>query len=166
MKKWSSRVLFLLNHFFSLTDYDIYNWIYLPYNDFVSSVYMMGVYVFMGNQNDVMTKAEAMDNLIASYEKGVSSTEIITIIYQVFKLNLESATLDLPTPPRATIDAYLEHCGNEATGAEIRRMFNQTFGINLDALSALEGSKFSLYSKGQWMVQHEKDLFVSTYRNR
>ena len=30
-----------------------------------------------------------MDKLMASYEKGVSSTEIITIIvHQVFKLNL------------------------------------------------------------------------------
>ena len=113
----------------------------------------------MGNQNGFMTKAETMDNLIASYEKGISSTEIIAIIYRVFKLDLEEPTLDLPVLPQAAIDAYLEHCGNEVTGAEIRKMINQTFAINLDALSALEGSKISLYSKNQWMVQHEKDLF-------
>ena len=114
----------------------------------------------MGNQNGLMTKAETMDNLIASNEKGVSSTEILNIIYRVFKLDLEDSTLDLPVLPRAAIDAYLEHGGNEVTGAEIRKMINQTLAINLDALSALEGSKISLYSKNQWMVQHEKDLFA------
>ena len=114
----------------------------------------------MGNQNGLMTKAETMDNLIASNEKGVSSTEILNIVYRVFKLDLDASTLDLPVLPRAAIDAYLEHGGNEVTGAEIRKMINQTFAINLDALSALEGAQFSLYSKGHWMVQHQKDLFV------
>ncbi|MDQ0060226.1 hypothetical protein [Paenibacillus harenae] len=113
----------------------------------------------MGNQNGLMTKAEAMDNLLVSYEEGVSSSDIMNSIHQVFKFDLES-TPYLPTPPRAAIEAYLEHCGNKVTGAEIRKMINQTFGINLDALSALEGARISLYSKNQWMIQHDKDLFA------
>ncbi|MDQ0112239.1 hypothetical protein [Paenibacillus harenae] len=113
----------------------------------------------MDNQNGLMTKAEAMDNLLVSYEEGVSSSDIMNCIHQVFKFDLES-TPYLPTPPRAAIEAYLEHSGNKVTGAEIRKMINQTFGINLDALSALEGARISLYSKNQWMVQHDKDLFA------
>lgn len=147
---------------------DIYNWIYLPYNGFVlfiscaitsKNFFMMGVYLLMSNQNGVMTKAEAMDNLMDSYKERFSASEILTIIRQVFKLDLESVS-ELPALPRAALDAYLEQVGNKVTGAEIRKMVNQTFSINLDALSALERAKISLFSKNQWMVRHDNDLFA------
>lgn len=112
----------------------------------------------MSNQSRQMTKVEAMDNLMETFEKGINSSEIIHLIHHVFKFDLES-TPNLPTLPRAAIDAYLEHCGNKVTGAEIRMMINQNFGINLEALSALEGARISIYSKSQWMLRHDQDLF-------
>ncbi|MDQ8736452.1 hypothetical protein [Paenibacillus sp. LHD-38] len=111
----------------------------------------------MSNPNGLMSKAEAMDNLMESYLEGISSSEVFNIIRQVYKFDLESTLA--PVMPRAAMDAYLEQSGNKVTGAEIRKMVNQAFSINLDALSALEGAKISLFSKNQWMVQHEKDLF-------
>lgn len=106
-----------------------------------------------------MTKAEAMDKLMDAYEKGIGSSEIIRIVHQVFHIDLESVP-DLPTAPRAAIDAYLEQVEGQPSGADIRQLLNRTFRINLDALSALEGSRISLFSKNQWMVRHERDLFV------
>ena len=113
----------------------------------------------MNIEDGVMTKAEVMDKLMDSYEKGISKSDIFNIVQQVFKFELNSIPHS-PSQPRAAIDAYLEQCGNKVTGAEIRKMINHTFSINLDALSALEGAKISLYSKNQWMLRHEKDLFV------
>ena len=46
------------------------------------------------------------------------------------------------------------------TGVDIRGMINQIFGINLNGVSSLEGAGISLYSKGQWVLQSDKDLFV------
>ncbi|BBH23430.1 hypothetical protein Back11_47750 [Paenibacillus baekrokdamisoli] len=116
------------------------------------------------------TKAEGMDKLIDSYEKGISSSDIFTIVNQIFKFDLEAipalsnateGTLEvLSLTPRVALHTYLEQCADKVTGAEIRKMINQTFGINLDALSALEGARISLYSKSQWMLQHDEDLFV------
>lgn len=113
----------------------------------------------MENQNGVMTKAEAMDNRINTYGEGITSTEIFEIIHQIFNFDLQSNP-NLPILPQAAIDEYLEQSENKVTGAEIRKIINLTVGINLDALSALEGAKISLYSKDQWMLQHNKDLFV------
>ena len=39
-------------------------------------------------------------------------------------------------------------------------MLNQNFGINLLAIDALEQERISLYSKGQWVVQNDRDLFI------
>lgn len=114
----------------------------------------------MDNNSGGKTKAETMDKLIDSYGKeGINSSEIINIIQQAFNFDLGSIP-GLQTEPRGAIAAYLEQCGYKITGAEIRNMINETFGINLNALSAMEGAQISIYSKNRWMVQHEKDLFV------
>ncbi len=106
-----------------------------------------------------MTKAEAMDKLMGAAEKGIRSFDIINIVHQIFNIDLESI-VDSPVLFRAALDTYLEHSGNKATGAEVRQWINQILSINLDALSKLEGAKISLFSKNQWMIRHEKDLFV------
>jgi hypothetical protein len=113
----------------------------------------------MDVRNDVITKAEAMDKLMHAYDKEISTSAIFAIVHQIFQFDVESIS-DLPTPPRAAMDAYLADAGNGITGSDIRRLFNQTLGINLDALSHLEGAQFSLYSKGHWMLQQPNDLFV------
>jgi hypothetical protein len=113
----------------------------------------------MSKLNGEMTKAEAMDSLMESSEQGINSSEIITIIHQAFNIDLESA-LDLPASPRAVIEEYLERCGNKVTGGEIRKMINETLRINLEAISALEGARISIFSKNKWIIQDDKDLFV------
>lgn len=113
----------------------------------------------MDVRNDVLTKAEAMDKLMHAYDQEISTSAIFAIVQQIFKFDVESIS-DLPTSPRVVLDTYLAHPENDTTGAGIRNLFNQTLGINLNALSALEGAQFSLYSKGHWMLQHPKDLFV------
>lgn len=46
------------------------------------------------------------------------------------------------------------------TGAESRLLINQIFGVNLDGISGLEHARISIYSKGQWILQSDNDLFV------
>lgn len=106
-----------------------------------------------------MSKAAAMDKLMEAYDRGISSSEVLSIIQQSFQLDLE-AIQGLPICPRAALDAYLSSFSNQASGPDIRSMINEAFGINLDALSALAGGKISIFSKNQWMLQDEKDLFV------
>lgn len=109
--------------------------------------------------NNEMTKAEAMDKRVDAHETGITSSDVFAIIHEIFQLDVESVP-ELPTSPKAALDAYLASCGNKPTGADIRILLNQTLGINLDGLSALDAARFSLYSKGQWMIQHDNDLFV------
>lgn len=113
----------------------------------------------MSIQVGVMKKAEAMDKLLEACSGKISSLEIISIVDQVFKINLESLP-DVQISARETIDSYLDSSEDNVTGAHIRKMINQTFNVNLDALSALDGAKISLYSKNQWVIHNEKDLFV------
>ena len=122
-----------------------------------------------------MKKTETMDKHLNSYGKKISSSEICHVVDLIFKINLDK----VPILPKAkeeadgvssstgnelvskeVIDYYLNQYDGEITGAEIRKIINKIFGVNLDGISSLEGSGISLYSKGQWIVQHEKDLFV------
>lgn len=123
----------------------------------------------------MMKKTETMDKYLSSYGKKISSSEICHVVDLIFKINLDK----VPILPKAkeeadgvssstgnelvskeVIDYYLNQYDGEITGAEIRKIINKIFGVNLDGISSLEGSGISLYSKGQWIVQHEKDLFV------
>ena len=105
-----------------------------------------------------MTKAARMDTLIEAYYEGISSSDLIAIIQRIFNFDLE--TLPVSPLPRDVFDAFLRRAAGSVSGPEVRRMINETFAINLDALSALEQARISLYSKGQWMLQHGRDLFV------
>ncbi|SDX34463.1 hypothetical protein [Paenibacillus sp. CF384] len=105
-----------------------------------------------------MTKAAQMDKLLDAHHAGINSSDLIAIIRRIFNFDLE--TLQVSPLPRDVLDAFLQQAAGSVTGTEVRRMINETFAINLDALSALEQARISLYSKGQWMLQHEQDLFV------
>lgn len=120
-----------------------------------------------------MTKVEMMDQYLESFGKNIGSKEICNVVNSIFKIDLDGAPLlsneqefEAPTSKentsiaRVAIDTHLNQCGKEISGTEIRKIINQLFGINLDAISSLEGARISLFSKGQWIVQHEKDLFV------
>lgn len=58
------------------------------------------------------------------------------------------------------MDRYIEVHEYSLTGAECRILINQIFGVNLDGISGLEHSKVSIFSKGQWILQGDTNLFI------
>ena len=113
--------------------------------------------------SEVMKKVDIMDKYFDSYQEKVTSSEICSIVKSIFKLDLETKPVLLSSTEgtaKMAIDSGLAQFGKNVSGAEIRKLINQIFGINLDAISSLDGSRISLFSKGQWVIQHEQDLFV------
>lgn len=113
-----------------------------------------------------MTKIEMMDKYLSSSE--ISTSEICTIVNKIFGIDLDDVSIlhnkhtesANTIDARATIDIYIDQDEKKMTGEEIRNMLNQIFGINLNAIAALEQERISLYSKGQWVVKNDKDLFI------
>jgi hypothetical protein len=123
------------------------------------------------------TKIKVMDEHIHSLSK-VGVDDLFQIVQTIFGFNLDnipilptvsgSASKTLSTTAltskitnsRAIISSHLNQNNEGVTGEDIRRIINQVFGINLDAISSLAGARISLFSKGHWVLQHEKDLFV------
>ncbi|MEB9502505.1 hypothetical protein P4J13_00740 [Bacillus anthracis] len=121
---------------------------------------------------DRVNKVELMDKHLDSHQGKITSTEICNIVMSIFKFDLTtkpvlskewimarsgSSTENIAIK---AIDSTLSHYGKKVTGIEIRQLINQIFGINLDAISSLEGARISLFSKNQWVVRDEQDLFV------
>lgn len=121
----------------------------------------------LGKPTKVMSKVEILDNNIEN-EKNISSIEIYRIVKSIFGFDLDSISVLLNEDDsksgfqsrKQLIDSYLQQRENKVTAIEIRTIINDIFGINLQAISALEGARISLYSKGQWVLQDEKDLFA------
>jgi hypothetical protein len=123
----------------------------------------------LNNQIEAMTKAEIMDKYFDSFEEKIDLSEIYRFSQSIFHFDLENRLVisnelekdtGLLPSPGAIFDSFLNQEEKKITGAEIRSIINQIFGINLDAISSLEGSRISLYSKDQWVLQHDNDLFV------
>ncbi|NRD77289.1 hypothetical protein HPT25_07230 [Bacillus sp. BRMEA1] len=111
-----------------------------------------------------MPKAELMDRYVDSFEGKISSFEIIKFVKSIFQFDLDSTPIIDghlgETAVNGLLDSHLAKYEKDINGAVIRQLINQTVGINLDAISALEGSRISLFSKEQWVIRHEQDLFV------
>ncbi|WP_173917811.1 hypothetical protein [Halobacillus sp. Marseille-Q1614] len=58
------------------------------------------------------------------------------------------------------MDLYLQDYGEKISPEKIRSVILEIFGINLEGISALEKLRISVFSKGQWIAQKPKDLFV------
>ncbi|THF74141.1 hypothetical protein [Cohnella fermenti] len=111
------------------------------------------------------SQTERMDRwLIAASEHKLNADNIIRLIKLVFRIDVGG----LPFSPsgesaREIIRNYMDLCRSESvplSGAGLRATLNLALGVNLDALSALEGSRISIYSKNQWMIRQETDLFI------
>ncbi|WP_308637427.1 hypothetical protein [Paenibacillus silvisoli] len=105
-----------------------------------------------------MSKAASMDKLIDAFGERIDSSNLLAMIRQSFGIDLEA--LPVTPHPRAVIDSFLEQAAGAVTGPEVRSMLNETLAVNLDALSALEQARISLFSKGQWMLRQPDDLFA------
>lgn len=124
------------------------------------------------NEKDaaVMKKVDLMDKYLDSCQGEITSSEICSIVQSIFGFDLETKPVlskegDQDSPPTETtaklaIDLGIEPYGKNISGSEIRKIINEIFSINLDAISSLDGSRISLYSKEQWVTQQEHDLFV------
>lgn len=120
------------------------------------------------------SKVEMMDDYFHSNGNKINSSEICKVVKLIFEFDLDTTpillkesqiskyttTVNEVSLARTVIDSILNQHHNEVTSAEIREIINQIFGINLNAISSLEGSRISLFSKDQWIVQHDKDLFL------
>jgi hypothetical protein len=119
-----------------------------------------------------------MDKYFDSYGKTIRGSEICNVVKSIFRIDLDAITVlskeaeehlkAIPSTDgtakqskaKLVMDSYLDQYEKEITGSDIRRMINQFLGINLDAISSLVGARISLYSKDQWVVQQENDLFA------
>jgi hypothetical protein len=127
-----------------------------------------------GSLQKERTMTEIMDCCISSTEEELDGASVCRIILEVFRMDLNKAPLldkafakhvaDTPssagTLSEAAVDAYIKQHGKCASGAEVRAMLNQLFGTNLEGISALHQQRISLYSKSQWIVQNQGDLFI------
>lgn len=121
---------------------------------------------------EVMKKVDIMDKFFDSYQGKITSSEICRIVKSIFKFDLETKPVlskelvaaGEVSPSESTakmaIDSGLAQYGKTVSGTEVRKLINQIFGINLDAISSLDGSRISLFSKDQWVLRQEQDLFV------
>ncbi|MDX1805775.1 MAG: hypothetical protein R3267_01960 [Paenisporosarcina sp.] len=80
-------------------------------------------------------------------------------------LNVDSNSTELDAQIMAmtkneVMDRFMEVHDFSLTGAQIRVLINQIFGVNLDGISGLEHLRISIYSKGLWILQGDTDLFV------
>ncbi|HHT7188219.1 TPA: hypothetical protein ACTZ5N_001480 [Bacillus cereus] len=119
-----------------------------------------------------MTKVELMDKYLDSHQGIITSSEICDIVMSTFQFDLTTKSVQSKEfvmtgtvsstehIAKMAIDSGLSRYGKKVTGIEIRKLINQIFGINLDGISSLDGARISLFSKGQWIVRGEQDLFV------
>jgi hypothetical protein len=108
-----------------------------------------------------MTMAEIMDRYFDTFEEKVDHSVVFRFIQSIFHFDLDNKPVSTEKDmSSAVVDFYLNQEEGKITGAKIRSIINQIFGINLDAISSLDGARISLYSKDQWVLQNDKDLFV------
>lgn len=87
-----------------------------------------------------------MESLRISFNGDSNSTELDAQI--------------MAMPKNEVMDRFIEVHNYSLTGAQIRVLINQIFGVNLDGISSLEHLSISIYSKGLWILQSDTDLFV------
>jgi predicted transcriptional regulator len=78
-----------------------------------------------------------MENLRRSLNVETDSTEMDAQIMAMTK--------------NEVMDRYIEVHDQSLTGAQLRDLANQIYGTNLTGISALEHSRLSIRSKGQWV---------------
>ncbi|GGL65733.1 hypothetical protein GCM10007968_32190 [Sporolactobacillus putidus] len=135
----------------------------------------------------IINKADMLDKVIESCEQNLTGSMLRSSVQQIFDIDLnkisergdgriqpsyppyiiEGVSSDPAADKRImkmkkadVMDAFIRTKGGKTSGSEIRQVINDIFGINLNGISALDHLKISLYSKGQWILKKETDLFV------
>lgn len=124
-----------------------------------------------------MSKVATMDHYLAVQGKDISSSDVCEAIKTIFEIDLEQAPIlntdkviglrsNTELTVKVVLDAYINHSKETITGEGIRKFINEVFGVNLNAISALDETRISIYSKNQWIVQNEHDLFIVHTSNK
>jgi len=125
------------------------------------------------NKLNCLTKLQVMDEYF-SLNNNISAETVFDFVLGVFAIDLKKAAVlnsalleSLKNPsPKDALDYLLSSKETAISGEAIRYMINDIFGVNLNGIVSLEGKRISLYSKDQWIVRGENDLFlVSTGKN-
>lgn len=90
----------------------------------------------------------------------VSVMESLRISLSVDSSSTELDAQIMAMTKNEVMDRFIEVHDFSLTGAQIRVLINQIFGVNLDGISGLEHLSISIYSKGLWILQGDTDLFV------
>ncbi|MFF2755503.1 hypothetical protein ACFVR1_17430 [Psychrobacillus sp. NPDC058041] len=114
--------------------------------------------------SESISKIEQMDNHLNSLGKKITASDICKAVDLFFGIPLEGVPIInksfVNLTPKTAMEMYMDQYEHEMGSMEIRKMLNHIFGINLEGIDSLSKLRISLYSKGQWIVQNEKDLFV------
>ncbi|MCM3748353.1 hypothetical protein M3223_13435 [Paenibacillus pasadenensis] len=97
-------------------------------------------------------------NLLSSY-----NVEVMQHVRNALSGDSNNSTLDsqiMSMKKNDVMEKFLESYGSTITGADARRIINYIFGVNLDGISALERSRLTLYSKGDYELLTPTDIFI------
>lgn len=135
-----------------------------------------------------MRQVDIMDKYLESFGAKVKGNEVRKAVYAVFRIDLDdvsernygnklnsydpSIMETLRDAERRTdaeimkmskvsvMDAYLEAHDYALSGAELRILINQIFGVNLDGISSVEGMQLGIHSKGTKIIDTPTDMLV------
>lgn len=118
------------------------------------------------NKVNSLSKLQIMDEYFCDI--NVTAEKVFEFVREIFTIDLRKATVlnsdlldSLQNPsPQDALDYLIGVQQNPFTGEDIRSMVNNVFGVNLNGIVSLEGKKISLYSKDQWIIKGENDLFI------
>ncbi|WP_338786486.1 hypothetical protein [Metabacillus sp. FJAT-53654] len=111
--------------------------------------------VFCLNLNKISDEGEGAKLLVYSDEIMEGLREALNIKNP----STESNKTIMSLKKAEVMDLYLKTY-NLHTYEEIIRIVNLIYGINLPGISSLEDSRISLFSKNQWLLQKDTNLFV------
>ncbi|OAS16688.1 hypothetical protein [Paenibacillus oryzisoli] len=106
----------------------------------------------------------SLDDISAKGEGSFLALYPLEIMKHVRQsLGFEPATTDhdseiMSMTKVEVMDKYLLSYGPTITGAEIRSLVNDIFGVNLTAIATLDNPRLSIFSKGQWILQDPADI--------
>ncbi len=89
--------------------------------------------------------------------------EVMEVVRAELKVDPQSTEQDdkiMSKSKSQVMDIYLHSLNGNITINNIQTVVNGVFGVNLAGISSLEYARFSVYSKGGWVIQKETDLFV------
>ena len=95
---------------------------------------------------------------LSIYDVSIMESLRISLNGDSNSTELDAQIMDMPK--NEVMNRFIEVNDSSLTGAQIRVLINQIFGVNLDGISGLEHLSISIYSKGLWILQKDTDLFI------